>query len=105
LLGDFEHRTHEITVPDGLADGTYEVVEGSYALGLTHDEKPAESKTDRALVLRAPSDGYVVGAGWKGPYEPGRMDEWFEETKKTKVNIVLSRMAVVTLVAPLTRRR
>ena len=35
FVGEFEHRAHEIVAPEGVEAGAYEIVEGSYPLGLT----------------------------------------------------------------------
>ena len=52
-------------------------------------------------MLWSSVSGYMIGTVWRGSYEPARVDETFEETKRANVNIIHPRMAVLTLVAPL----
>jgi hypothetical protein len=101
LLGDFEHRTHEITAPDGISPDAYELVEGSYPLGLTVEGNYNDPAIAGGRMLRAVNSAHAIAAwGISGYVEP-QVVEWFDESKQMRVNIVHPRMAVLTLVAPI----
>lgn len=100
LIGEFEHRTHEIVAPEGIESGAYEVVEGSYPLGLTKDGTFENAQLESGRSIKS-ADGALVAAWNVSGYGPAKIAEWFEETKQTRVNIVHPRMATLTLVAPI----
>jgi hypothetical protein len=102
LLGDFEQRTHEIAVPEGLAPGAFEVIEGSYPLGLTMEGNYRDVAIDRGgRMLSGVNSPQAIAAWSLGGYGRPEVVEWFDDAKQMRVNIVHPRMAVLTLVAPL----
>lgn len=100
LVGEFEHRAHEIIAPKGFEPGAYEIVEGSYPLGLTDDSQFDDNKLEDGRAVRSP-DGSLV-AGWNvSGYASAEVVEWFDESRQTRVNIVYPRMVTLTFVAPI----
>lgn len=98
LLGDFEERTHGITVPAGVHSVEVEILEGSHALGLQEDESFEDRHGESWRCIRSRRSGHCL-VTWKlAGYEKLNVAEWFEETKRTRVNIIYPRMAVNTLI-------
>jgi hypothetical protein len=100
LIGEFEHRVHEIVAPDGIEPGAYEVVEGSYALGVGDDDAFEQGTAGTGRFVKSPA-GHLVAAWSVSGYGEPTVAQWFDEGKQTRVNIVHPRMAVLTFAAPI----
>jgi hypothetical protein len=106
FVGEFEHRAHEIVAPDGVEAGAYEIVEGSYPLGLTIEGNFNDASLDGGgRCLRGVNSPHAIAAWNVSGYGAPQISEWFDDSKQTRVNIVHPRMAVLTLVAPIVRPR
>jgi hypothetical protein len=100
LLGEFEHRAHEIIAPEGVEPGAYEIVEGSYPLGLTIEGNFNDVTLDGGgRCLRGVNSPHAIAAWNVSGYGQPQISEWFDESKQMRVNIVHPRMAVLTLAA------
>ena len=103
LVGEFEHRSHEIVVPEGVKPDAYEVVEGSYPLGLTVEGNYYDfTLGGGGRMLQGVNSAHAIAAWPVSGYGAPSVVEWFDESKQMRVNIVHGRMAVLTLVAPIT---
>ncbi|MBA3672070.1 MAG: DUF2264 domain-containing protein, partial [Gemmatimonadaceae bacterium] len=101
LSGEFEGRTHAITVPAALHGVEIDLLEGSHALGLREGERVETTGSDGWRMLRAPRSGYAV-ASWE--LRGGRgmeTTESFDESGDTRVNLVYPRSATITLAGTL----
>lgn len=100
LVGEFEHRAHTITAPEGIAPNAFELVEGSYALGLTIEGNYQDAAIDGGgRILRGVNSPHAIAAWGIGGYARPQIAEWFDDAKQMRVNIVHPRMAVLTLTA------
>jgi hypothetical protein len=112
LAGDFEYRRHAIAFqPAGAATGDagverfWEAVEGSYPLGLAEAETAQRSQgSDWVAILSGRSRQLLVS--WKvAGHERIDVAESFDPGKRTRVNLVQPRSAVISLSMRLTAGR
>ncbi len=101
FVDEFEHRAHEIVAPAGVEAGAYEIVEGSYPLGLTIEGNYNDDALEGGRCLRGVNSPHAIAAWNVSGYGAPEAVEWFDETKQTRVNIVHPRMATLTFVAPI----
>lgn len=103
IFDEFELRTHRLTIPDDVAATDVEIIEGSYALGLTADEQAEVEPVDNRQALRSRHSGSLLVSWNLDGYEKLEASESFSESGRRDVNIVYPRMVVNTLRAPVSK--
>jgi hypothetical protein len=97
VFGDFQLRTHVITASDATVAAAMEVLEGSYALGLAADEEAEVQRGEGWLAVRSTKTGCGL-VTWKLAGHDGLdVASSFDPEKRTGVNVVYAKSAVITL--------
>jgi hypothetical protein len=98
LAGEFEHRTHVIRPPADFDAGNFDVLEGSYAVGLPENDRCWQDHSDNWQAL-ASKTAQVIS--WNlGGYEGVELTESFGQTEP-RLNVVYPKFAINTLHARL----
>jgi hypothetical protein len=84
-------------VPADLSDADVEILEGSHALGLQEGELVEERHARSWQCIRSPRSGHCLLTWNLDGYGHLSVVESFEESRRTRVNIIYPRMAVNTL--------
>jgi hypothetical protein len=100
LLGEFELRVHEINAPAETV-GKFDLLEGSYALGLMAPEDADEETGDSWRSIRSRSRGAMVAAWALAGYNDTASMSTFEPDGNTRINLVYPHVAVATLAGAL----
>jgi hypothetical protein len=96
--GEFEHRTHVITTPEGFDASNFDVLEGSYALGMNDNDKLWQDRYETWQSIESKS-GQIIS--WNlGGYSGLDVEESFGQ-KEPKLNVVYPKFAINSLHAPL----
>ena len=103
LAGDFEFRSHAIvfeSVKTGTgteSDGPIELVEGSYALGLREGEEPERRVGPTWAAIRLLQSGKLLVSWRVAGHDSIRVAHEFDSTKRSRINLVYPRTAVLSL--------
>lgn len=101
LMGEFEMRVHEITAPSE-AIGRFELLEGSYNVGLQSPDEAEHEEGDGWRSIRSRKTGHLVAlwplAGFAGTSSAST----FDPKNETRINLVYPHVAVATMTGELT---
>jgi len=100
FFDEFEYRRHEIAFPDDASD--IEIVEGSYALGLEDNETATINSAPGVIDISA-NTGRLVTWPLNG-YVTCTTAETFEESQRTRTNLIHASIIVPTLRGPLSKQ-
>lgn len=94
MAGEFEFRRHTIQAGGGAAMDGWEIVDGSYALPLAHDEAIQEASANNWRMVRN-RKGYMVVIWRLGGYRTDELATAFGPTKESRVNILHPKIVVL----------
>jgi len=100
LVGEFEERTHWISSVDYPPDRPFEIIEGSYPLGLSSREG-YEIRQGNGWIVAQAARGPLVASWNLNGFPEIRVDEPRDEKAGSSINLIHARVAVNTLSGPL----
>lgn len=100
LLGEFELRVHEIDAP-AEAVGKFDLLEGSYALGLAAPDDAEQESGEGWRSIRSRKRGAIVAAWALTGFDGTALMRTFEPNGDTRINLVYPHVAVATLTGEL----
>lgn len=99
IEGEFEHRTHVITAPADFEHGNFEILEGSYALGLNENDHVWQDRYENWQAISGKT-GQIMS--WNlGGYSGIELTQSFGQ-QEPKVNVIYPQFAINTLHVPMT---
>lgn len=99
FAGEFESHQHEILAPSEAIGRAIEILEGSYPLGLVHDEDCERAEKDGCLWMRSGRSGSLVAVWGLAGFDESTLEE------VPGLNLTHPRSAVITLKARVNVRK
>jgi hypothetical protein len=94
LEGEFEHRTHVITAPADFEHANFEILEGSYALGLNENDHVWQDRYENWQSIASKTAQII---SWNlGGYSGIEVTQSFGQ-QQPKVNVIYPQFAINTL--------